>query len=120
MMRRFLLIGALLLALPVVAQTGASQGSNDCATEWFPDARFISRAMGDGRFLYQVELTNRSRNHGVRYTYSFAQPGTANPAEGLHGYLPPGASIEHALGTGGSNLGAEALRDATSLRCFRL
>lgn len=101
----------LLATVPAAAQT-----FRDCVAE----ARFESRPLGDGRHLYQFSLVNPSRSTALRYSYSFTLPGTASPAEALNGYLPPGASTEHVLGTGASPLGAEALRAATTLRCAPL
>ena len=96
-----------------------AQSGVDCFAEWFADARFVSRSMGDGQYLYQVELTNR-RPQSVRYTYRFTLAVGDRPAEGLNGYLTPGGSIEHALGSGERNLSAHALRAATVMRCFPL
>lgn len=120
MTRRLILMAALLLSLTPAGHAQSGGQGSDCFAQWFTDARFISRPMGDGRYLYQVEIANRSREASVRYSYSFALPGSTRPADALNGYLSPGASMEHALGTGNSNLGAEALRAATTMRCFRV
>ena len=119
MTRNLILALALLLGLApgVPAQPGGS--GVDCFAEWFADARFVSRSMGDGQFLYQVELVNH-RPQAVRYTYRFTLPVGDRPAEGLNGYLTAGGSIEHALGSGQRNLSAQALRSATTMRCFPL
>ncbi len=118
MTHRLILMAALLLSLTPAGHAQPGGPESDCFDQWFADARFISRPMGDGRYLYQVEIANRSREASVRYNYSFSLPGSARPAEALNGYLTPGAATEHALGTGASNLGAEALRAATRMRCF--
>lgn len=116
MTRTLILASALVLGL---APGARAQSGVDCFAEWFADARFVSRSMGDGQYLYQVELTNR-RPQSVRYTYRFTLAVGDRPAEGLNGYLTPGGSIEHALGSGGRNLSADALRAATVMRCFPL
>jgi hypothetical protein len=109
-----LALAALLAAAPAGAHAQAlGQPRQDCG----PEARFESRPLGDGRYLYQFTLANPSRTAALRYSYSFTLPGGTRPAEALNGYLPPGASTEHALGTGATALGAEALRGATTLRC---
>lgn len=120
MTRSIILATALLLGLSPDARAQLGGPESDCFAQWFADARFSSRPMGDGRYLYQVELANRSRSESVRYSYSFSLPGSTRPAEALNGYLTPGATIEHALGTGGSNLSAEALRAGTTMRCFAM
>jgi hypothetical protein len=117
------LILSVTLPLAFTAALGSAPGQaqmghpgQDCAGE----ARFASRPLGDGRYLYQFTMANPSRNTGLRYNYSFTLPGGAGHAEALNGYLPPGGSTEHTLGSGGRDLGAEALRAATTLRCFPL
>ena len=109
---------AILLGLSPVAQGQIGGAESDCLAQWFADARFGSRPLGDGRYLYQVEISNRSPTASVRYNYSFALPGSTRPAEALNGYLTPGASTEHALGAGDRDISAEALRAATIMRCF--
>jgi hypothetical protein len=115
MTRRLILATALWLT-PALAWAQPGGPGRDCSGE----ARFDSRPLGDGRYLYQFSIANPDRTRGLRYQYSFALPGGAGQAEALNGYLPPGGSIEHSLGTGGRNLGADALRAATTLRCFPL
>ncbi|UPY37933.1 hypothetical protein [Sediminicoccus sp. KRV36] len=131
MTRIQLLAAALALPLGLASAAGAQspgqspgrdpagQGS-DCFAQIFADARFTSKPLGDGRFLYEVAIANRSPTASVRYNYSFNLAGSTRPAEALHGYLTPGDSIEHALGTGDRNLSAQALRAATTMRCFPL
>lgn len=124
MTRRFILITAMLLGLApdAGAQSGAHRAGHgsDCFATWFADARFSSRPMGDGQFLYQVELANPSPSASLRYDYSFSLPGSTRPAEALNGYLTPRATTEHALGTGNRNLSPEALRAGTTMRCFSM
>jgi hypothetical protein len=110
-----MMILALALA-PALAWAQPGGPGRDCG----PEARFDSRPLGDGRYLYQFSMTNPNPAAGLRYQYSFSLSGGAGHAEALNGYLPPGGSIEHSLGTGGRNLGTEALRAATTLRCFPL
>ena len=115
MIRCLLLATALFLGLSPMAR---ADGGEDCFARWFADARFTSRPLGDGRYLYQVTLNNHGGAGAGRYTYSFALPSEGRAAEALHGYLTPGASIDHALGSGNRNLNAQALRAATTMRCF--
>lgn len=115
MIRRLLLATVLGLGLSPTARANTGE---DCFTHWFADARFSSRPLGDGRYLYEVDLTNHSRTGAVRYTYSFALPSEGRAAEALNGYLTRGASTEHALGSGDRNLSPQALRAATTMRCF--
>ncbi len=119
MTRSLILASALLLGLAPGLRAQPGGEGVDCFAEWFADARFVSRSMGGGQYLYQVELTNR-RSQSVRYTYRFTLAVGDRPAEGLNGYLTPGGSIEHALGSGERNLSAQALRAATVMRCFPL
>ncbi|MBX9751321.1 MAG: hypothetical protein K5Q68_17160 [Roseococcus sp.] len=118
-MIRCLVLLVLLLGVAPPAHAQASGGGVDCHAHFFPDPTYRSRPLGDGRYLYEVELVNRGQT-AIRYTYSFALPGSTFPAEALHGYLLPRTSTEHALGTGDRNLGAAAIQAATTLRCFSL
>lgn len=116
MLHRLVLLALLLGPVPgALAQPGGA--GVDCHAVFFPDAVWRSLALGDGRYLYQMELVNRG-HAAIRYSYSFTLPGSTRPAEALNGYLTPGARVEHALGTGDRNLNAAALRADTRLRCF--
>lgn len=118
-MRRRLFLLVLLLGQVPGAQAQPDGAGVDCHAAFFPDAVWRSLALGDGRYLYQMELANRG-HAAVRYSYSFILPGSTRPAEALNGYLTPGARVEHALGTGDRNLSPAALRAETRLRCFPL
>ncbi|MBS7788986.1 hypothetical protein KTR66_03210 [Roseococcus sp. SDR] len=111
----------LLLALPMLLPAGALAQlpgvERDCAALGLAPPRFASVALGDGSYIYRMDLADHGRT-GIRYSYSFTLPGSSRPAEALNGYLPPGGRIEHALGTSDRNLDARALQAATTLRCF--
>ncbi|MEI6161754.1 MAG: hypothetical protein WCP77_18110 [Roseococcus sp.] len=119
MIRCCILALALLSGLPHQARAQIGGAERDCQAHGLTETRFTSRPLGDGRYLYQVDLANRGHT-AIRYSYSFSMPGSTRPAEALNGYLTPGASIEHALGTGDRNLSAEAMRAETTLRCFSM
>jgi hypothetical protein len=117
MIRIFLLALPLLLTTAPAAQAQLPGIERDCASLGLAPPRFASLALGDGTYIYRMELADRGRT-GLRYSYSFTLPGSTRPAEALNGYLPPGGQIEHALGTSDRNLDARALQNATTLRCF--
>ncbi len=113
---------ALALALPlalVPAGAQAQMGGPGVDCRGLAETHFTSRQMEGGRYLYQMTIANRSTG-SLRYSYSFAAPGSRGTAEALNGYLTPGDSIEHALGSGTVNLTAESLRTGIRLRCFPL
>lgn len=108
---------ALILGLAPAAQAQLPGTERDCAALGLAPPRFASVAIGDGSFIYRVDLANRGGAE-IRYSYSFTLPGSSRPAEALNGYLPPGSGIEHALGTSDRNLDAATLQSSTTLRCF--
>ncbi len=123
MRKTLLFAAALFMAGPSAAAlaqpAGAFAGDTDCFAHWFTDAQFTSTAAGGGRFFYAVQVRNSNPDHAVRYSYSFALPGTARPAEALHGVLMAGTDARHGLGTGDRDLGSRELRAATVMRCAR-
>lgn len=117
MIRTCFLALPLLLGLTPAALAQPPGTERDCAALGLAAPRFASIPLGDGSFIYRLDLANPGREW-VRYSYGFTLPGGARPAEALNGYLPPGGRIEHALGTSDRNLDARALQAATTLRCF--
>lgn len=117
MIRSSLLALAVLLGLAPAVQAQLPGTERDCAALGLAAPRFASVAIGDGSFIYRMDLANQGRAE-IRYSYGFNLPGGSRSAEALNGYLPPGSRIEHALGTSDRNLDAASLRAATTLRCF--
>jgi hypothetical protein len=117
MIRIRLLALSLLLGLAPTVQAQLPGVERECSALGLAPPRFASVPLGDGSFIYRLDLANRSRTE-IRYSYSFTLPGSGSPAAALNGYLPPGGRIEHALGTSDRNLDAGTLQAATTLRCF--